>query len=348
MGYVATVLIPRLVGAGYRVRGADRLAPDERGPTGTAYLAGDLREPDFCERACAGVDTLVHTAALQYHSGMPRFGRRAFFEQNVVITRRLVDAAIRGGVRHIVMMSSDMVYGLPRGRPFVETDMPDPIGPYGRSKLASEQLCLAARERGLRVTVLRPRLIMGAGRLGIMQRLFDRIRAGKAIPLIGNGRNRYQMVSVDDVASATLLAVRNPLDDVFNLGSPDPPIVRELLTGVCRRASSTSRLRSLPLRAAQAALWTLDRVRLSPMVPEQFRIAGADYVLDPSRAIEKLGWRPRVSDLDALWAAYESYVTGTPAPRPTVVAAGTAPAQAVVGANAPLTAARDKQIGTGR
>jgi dTDP-glucose 4,6-dehydratase len=224
------------------------------------------------------------------------------------MTRNLVEAALACHVDHFVLLSSDMVYGLPPGRAFTEADGPHPIGPYGRSKLASEQVCIEARRNGLRATILRPRLIIGPGRLGILRKLFDRIRSGGRVPMLGSGRHRYQMVSVADVARACVLALQQPRDDVFNLGSADPPSVRDLLMSVIQRAGSRSRLLPLPSPLARMALWSLHAVRMAPLVPEQFCIADVDYVLDTTRAGRTIGWRPELSDKDMLWSAYGTYI----------------------------------------
>jgi dTDP-glucose 4,6-dehydratase len=266
-----------------------------------------LLDPDACRTACVGVTTIVHTAALQHHSSPPRVGRERFFSANVTMTRNLVGAAVLAGVRHIVFVSSDMVYGVPPGRPLCESDSPRPIGPYGRSKLASERVCEAARASGLTVTILRPRLIVGPGRLGVLTRLFDRIRAGKSVPMLGDGGNRYQMVGVADVAAACIAAIERPIDGTFNLGSSDPPHVRTLLDELCRRADTGSRVSRLPLLPAHAALWTLHAMRIAPLVPEQFRIAAVDYVLDTTAARRDLEWTPKLNDTEMLWQAYLTY-----------------------------------------
>ena len=296
-GLLGRELCSQLVGRGYRVRGVD-IAEQPR---------CELLDPDHCRDACAGVTTIVHAAARQHHSSPPRWRREDFFSANRTMTARVVAAGIAAGVRHIVLVSSDMVYGLPPKRPLRESDPPLPIGPYGRSKLASELVCQAAREHGLTVTILRPRLIVGPGRLGVLTRLFDRIRAGKSVPMLGDGGNRYQMVGVADVAAACIAAIERRIDGTFNLGSSDPPTVRSLLAELCRRADTGSRVSRLPLLPAHAALWALHAVRLSPLVPEQFRIAAVDYVLDTGAAQRDLGWTPKLDDVEMLWQAYQTY-----------------------------------------
>ena len=91
-------------------------------------------------------------------------------------------------------MSSDMVYGYPKSIPIKNTHSKKPLGPYGKSKLKAENLALKAQKNGMPLTILRPRLIMGPGRLGIMERLFSSISHNKTVPIIGKGKNYYQMV----------------------------------------------------------------------------------------------------------------------------------------------------------
>jgi dTDP-glucose 4,6-dehydratase len=310
-GLLGRELVGQLIAEARPVRGVD-LSPCPG--VGTAeWVAGDLLDEGTCRRACEGARVVIHTAARQYHSGVPRWGREHFFRANVMATRNLVGAALAAGAGHFIFISSDMVYGMPRGRPMREVDPPRPVGPYGRSKLACERLCAAARADGLRVTILRPRLILGPGRLGVLRRLFDRVRLGRPVPMLGDGRNRYQMVAAADVAAACRLAVEQPCDAVLNLGSSDPPTVGELLAGLCRRAGTGATLRALPLRPALAALWTLHGLRLAPLSPEQFRIAGVDYVLNTDLARQLLGWEPRRGDGEMMASAYDSYLASTAA-----------------------------------
>lgn len=306
-GLVGRELAAQLAERGAIVHGVD-LRQWTGAPLGGSFTRGDLADEEVCRRACDGVDAIVHNAARQYGPETPRFAREAYFAPNVAMTRRLIDAARARRITRLVYVSSDMVYGMPPGRALRETDRPTPLGPYGRSKLAGEEIARGARTGGMNATILRPRLIVGRGRLGVLQKLFDRVYAHQAIPLIGDGRNRYQMVAVADVASACVLALEHGYDDVFNLGSADPPPVRDLLMSLIERAGSKSRLIATPAGLACAGLRLLDRLGLSPLTREQFAIAPVDYVLDCSKAATRLNWRPRFADADMLWQAYEVYI----------------------------------------
>jgi len=230
------------------------------------------------------------------------------------MTGALLDAAIGAGISRFVFVSSDMVYGPPREAGLLREDAPtQPVGPYGRSKVASEAHCRAAREKIGDVTVLRPSVIIGPGRLGLMQKLFDMIRTGRSVPMFGPGTNRHHMIAVDDLARACLLALDRATNGTYNIASQNPPTTRELLSELCRRAGSPSQLLGLPTAPMQLLLSMLWSVRLSPMNPEQYLIAPLDYVLDTSAAQQKLGFVAARHDTDTMVDTYRWYVDSLPA-----------------------------------
>lgn len=93
----------------------------------------------------------------------------------------------------------------------------------------------------MNATIFRPRMILGAGRYGILLKLFRLMELNLPLPLIGNGKNCYQMVSVKDCAQAIICAIKKGVpNDEFNLGSKNPLCIKDLLGFVCERSGSKS------------------------------------------------------------------------------------------------------------
>jgi dTDP-glucose 4,6-dehydratase len=258
-------------------------------------------------------DVVHHLAARQFGDAVPWRGRYDWFSAvNVTGTREVIAAMLRAGVNRMVYFSTDMTYGLPRVVPVPPSHSQQPLGPYGASKLAAERLIKQAAKEGISTTIFRPRLITGPGRLGIFSKLFGLIRRDLPVPLVGNGSNRYQMISVDDCARAAVRTVELGCPaGPFNLGSTDPPTARELIKAIIRHANSRSILIPTPAPMVKAALWALDALGLGPMYPEQFRIADADILLDTSEARQMLGWEPADDDTSSMIAAYGAFCAAT-------------------------------------
>jgi nucleoside-diphosphate-sugar epimerase len=280
-------------------------------PAGASYIHGDIRNAaDIGRIGLRPDDVVYHLAARVFHLGAPYANRDQWFQDvNVAGTRVLLDVMEAAGTKKLVFFSTDMVYGVPDTTPVPTTHPRRPLGPYGRSKRDAEDLLNQYRARGFQITIFRPRLITGPGRFGILMKLFRLIEAGLPVPLIGNGSNQYQMVSVFDCVTAALRAVELGLPPgPFHLGSRNPPTVRALLSKVIASAGSRSRLISTPAMPIKATLMVLDYCGLTLLYPEQFLIADKNYLLDLSATKRELSFEPAYGDEDMMVAAYQEYV----------------------------------------
>lgn len=284
-----------------RIRGIEAASLDL--PQTTPDVPADLLSNHLSETIHeVGPTVIVHLAGVQYLKKVRRRHRETFFQQNVQMARSLVEALREyPSLTHFVFVSTDMVYGKPKESPIPNSADTNPLGPYGESKLQSEKILEAAMAaQNVTLTIFRPRLIAGKGRLGTIQLLKHLIESNFPVPIFGAGRNRYQMVSKEDVAEAIHLSIIKRVGGVFNLGSDNPPTVRTLITDVIESKKSKSKVFYFPNRITLLLLRIADRVNLSPLSPEQFEIAGFDYVLDTRETKRLLQWEPTSSDTSIL------------------------------------------------
>ncbi len=308
-GFTGTALTRRLLADKGSVAIFDLKPPaDAAIRDAVQYIEGDVTKPADLQRLELGPDDVVyHMAARQFADAVPARSRDEWFAAvNVAGTRNVVEAMQAKGANKLVFFSTDMTYGRPSTCP-VPPDHPQrPLGPYGRSKKAAEQILRQAT--GLNATIFRPRLITGPGRLGILGKLFKLIKLGLPVPMIGFGRNRYQMVSVEDCANAAVLAVKAGCPaGPFNLGSATPPTTRELLQAIIGHAKSRSFLIAIPSCLLKPVLTALDSTGLTLLYPEQFQIADLDILLDTRETRRVLGWEPVRNDIDMMNAAYDAF-----------------------------------------
>lgn len=254
-------------------------------------------------------DIVYNLAARQYHHRLPYFGRQAFFDEvNVLGTSNILQRMLECGCKRMIYFSTDMVYGKPQHVPVRINHPRRPIGEYGTSKKRSEDIVQQYRDRGISITTFRPRLIIGPGRLGVLAKLFKAIEHNLPVPLIGDGSNTYQMISVFDCVNAVRRAVELGVpNDTFNLGSDAPPQVQALLKNLINQKGSKSRVIKTPGGLVKIVLGLLDILGISVLYKEQYAIADVNYVVDISHTKEILGWSPNYSDEDMIIAAYNEY-----------------------------------------
>lgn len=254
-------------------------------------------------------DMIYNLSAKMLSPIMPRAKRHDFFYPvNCHGVENILNWMTKTGNDRLVHFTTDMVYGHALRSPVTEDHRAEPLGEYGMSKLDSEAICHKYREKGIRISIFRPRLIIGPGRLGILSKLFKLVDANLPVPMIGGGHNAYQFISVYDCASAARLAWQGGVPNaVYNLGSDNPPPVRELLGKLVAEAGSRSILLPTPAPLVKIALNTLDFVNMPLMDPEQYLIADEHCVLDNTALKRDLGWVPQHRDEDMLIAAYRTY-----------------------------------------
>jgi nucleoside-diphosphate-sugar epimerase len=231
-----------------------------------------------------------------------------FHSVNVVGTANLLVASRRAGVAKVVHTSSSAVYGIPHENPVTEDTRPRPLEAYGRAKLEAEALCSEAAASGLDVTIVRPRTILGHGRLGIMAVLFELVAAGAPVYVLGPGDNRYQFVHADDLADACLRAAERPGPTSYNVGTSEFGTMRETLQALVEHACTGSSVRSLPAAPARVAMRALAATGQAPFAPYHWLLYGESLWFDTSKAAAELGWEAGHSNASMVIESYEWYL----------------------------------------
>jgi nucleoside-diphosphate-sugar epimerase len=305
-GFLGLHLARRLLASGHEVRTLD-LAPldDAELEQNVEELRGDVRDLSAAARLVQGADVLVHAAA-----ALPiQASRESIRTVNVGGTGVAFAAAADAGVGRAVLISSTAVYGVPKHHPIAEEAPLIGVGHYGESKIDAEEVARDFGRRGLEVVIVRPKTFIGPERLGVFEILFDWIREGRGIPILGNGSNRYQLLAVEDLVEATVAAAeKNVAGETFNVGATEFGTVRSDLEGLIAHAGSGSRLRPVPARPAELALRALELARLSPLAEWHYRTAHRDSFVDVSKAQRLLGFAPRLSNEQALCETYDWYL----------------------------------------
>lgn len=302
-GYFGSLLVRRLLERGHQVRVLDLLDADDR-PSTVEYVQGDIRDPSRVLDALEGIDVVFHNVAQ-----VPLAKDHELLHTvNVDGTAVLLDGCRRRGVSKVVHTSSSAVFGVPRSNPVLPTTVPSPAEEYGRAKAAAEWACLDAVRTGLDVSIVRPRTILGHGRLGIFGILFEWVADGADIFVLGDGSNRYQFVHADDLADACILAGERSGPGLFNVGTDRHDTMRGTLESLCEHAATGSHVRSLPARPASVAMQVASALRLAPFAPYHWLMYSKSMWFDTAHVTETLGWQPRWSNAEMMADSYDWFL----------------------------------------
>src|SRR6266513_2392362 len=256
-GFLGLHLARLLLADGQAVRTLDVVPLEDAGlEASVEELRGDVRDPADARRLVEGADVLVHAAA-----ALPiQASREAIRSVNVEGAAVTLAAALEAGVRRAILISSTAVYGVPKVHPIAEDAPLVGVGHYGESKIEAERVAQDAGRRGLEVVILRPKTFLGPERLGVFEILFDWIREGRRIYILGRGHNRYQLLAVEDLVDAIVRAATVPgaARQTFNVGATEFGTVRSDLQALIDNAGSDSRLQPVPVKPAELALRALE------------------------------------------------------------------------------------------
>ena len=287
-GFIGSNLAETLVASGHEVAGVDCFTdyydPAEKERNARAL---DVRRVDLAEGKLDldGIDGVFHLAA---QAGVRSFGDvfPVYVRRNLLASHRVFEAAAAAGVR-VVFASSSSVYGEAESYPTREDAVPQPISPYGITKLACEQLAHAyAGGFGLDAVVLRYFTVYGPRQRPDMffRRVCDALVDGGSFEIYGSGAQSRSFTEVGDAVAATIAAMeRAPAGSVFNVGGGDEASMLEAIA-LLEHVSG----RTLAVSHVDAAKGDVARTKA-----------------DVTRIREALGWEPRTSleqGLARMWA----------------------------------------------
>jgi UDP-glucose 4-epimerase len=236
-GAVDPRVVHALDQAGFRIHSFSLGAPTSgMFPQSVGVLIGDVTDQVADQSAMRGVDAVVHMAALLHIVNPPLELREKYERVNIGGTATVVEAAIKAGVKRVVLFSTIAVYGPSDGRVLNEMSPTHPDTFYAETKLAAEQIVLSAKGADGQPlgTVLRLGAVYGYGIKGNYERLTRALARHRFIP-VGNGLNRRTLVYDKDVGRAAVLAVSHPAaaGRVFNVTDGEFHTMNEINESIC-------------------------------------------------------------------------------------------------------------------
>ena len=249
------------------------------------------------------IDTVYHCVANVPLSK----DKNLFYRNNVESTRVLLDSCLKKNIKKIVLLSSSAVYGIPKLNPVSEDTLTAPMEDYGKAKLESEKICFEEKYNNLDINIVRPRTIVGKGRMGIFEILFDWIDQGHNIPVFNNGENIYQFVHSEDLASACYLASLQKGKNIFNCGTNKYSSMRSVLENLCKHANTGSKVKSLPMAIIEPLMKLTSFLKISPLAPYHSMMYGRSLYFD-NKKINSLGWKSKYSNNEMFLESYENYI----------------------------------------
>jgi len=269
-------------------------------------IIGDIRDLNKVKEAMKNIDIVIHCAA-----ALPLYSKEDIFTTDVDGTENLLTEAKKENVQRFIHISSTAVYGVPDHHPICENDDLVGVGHYGNAKIQAEQKCIQFRNQGMCIPIIRPKSFVGPERLGVFALFYDWAKDGRNFPMIGNGKNRYQLLAVEDLCESIFSCVtmdENIVNDVFNIGAKNFETMGEDYQAVLDYAGFNKKVIGFPAWPVIQTLRFLELLKISPLYKWVYETASKDSYVSIEKAEKKLNYSPRFSNKQALIKNYKWYL----------------------------------------
>ena len=296
-GFIGRHITPALTRAGWSVRRAVR---DPEGLDDEVVIQSIGPDTDW-RAALAGVDAVIHLAARVHHQH-EEHAVQLYRDVNISGTLHLARSAVDAGVRHFIFVSTVLVHGRSNdGRAaFSENDILTPRGLYGMSKAAAEAgLKSLARDTAMRISVIRPPLVYGAGAKGNFALLARAVSLGLPLPFAAI-RNQRAFLAIQNLSSFILWRLANPDTlsnfEIFLVADKEQVSTPEFIRRLGRAAGKNARLFAMPAGMLNSMFAVMGRRETNDSL-------FGSLELDTSKAVSA-GWQPEVSLDEGLRLAF--------------------------------------------
>ena len=305
-GFLGINLCRFLLKKGYRVVVYDIADFNYPESKEVVVIKADVRDRDTLKKALRGIDVVVSAAA-----ALPLYSREEILTTTIDGTKNILELSKKSGVERVIYISSTAVYGIPDHHPVFENDKLNGVGPYGKAKVAAEKICNEYRKSAYCVPILRPKSFVGPERLGVFSLLFDWSRGGKNFPMLGNGKNKYQLLDVEDLCEAIFTCIEGKkeiVNDTFNIGAKEFSTMKDDYQSVLDLAGFGKRIISFPKKPMIMMLKILEFFHLSPIYKWVYETAGEESFVSIEKAEKLLDFKPKYSNKEALARNYKWYL----------------------------------------
>lgn len=270
----------------------------------TPIIQGDIRDPKAVRRAMAGCDAVLNLAAAHHDFGI---AEATFFAVNQGGSKVICDVADELGVRSVCFYSTVATYGeIPEPRH--EGANPEPVSPYGRSKLAGEKVFheWTSRGDGRRCLVIRPTVTFGPRNFANMYTLINQIHKRRFMS-VGDGSNIKSLSYVENIVELTMFLWGKdglPAFDIYNYIDKPDLTAKEITSQIYRSLGRREPGFHIPLELACAAAFPFDAVikatgKNLPISSARIRKMCTQTKFESDK-IAQAGYTPRVSLRDGI------------------------------------------------
>lgn len=270
------------MGQSNEIYGLDIVAPEKEGVVKT------FSWDDLDENKIPQVDAVIHLAG-KAHDLKKTSGPEVYFKVNTGLTQKMYDWFLKSSAGKFIFFSSvKAAADFVPGDILTEDIVPNPVGPYGESKIKAEEYILSHPAADKQVYILRPCMIHGPGNKGNLNLLYGVVKKGVPWPL-GAFENHRCFTSIDNLCFVIKgLLVKEVESGIYNMCDDEALSTNGLITVICKALGKKARIWYLPKGLMNGMAKVGDGLHL-PLNSERLTKLTEDYVVSNAKIKKALG-----------------------------------------------------------
>lgn len=280
-GFVGSNIV-KAMGRNHEIYGLDIVAPEKEGVVKT------FSWKDLDENKIPQIDAVIHLAG-KAHDLKKTSGPEVYFKINTGLTQKIYDWFLQSSAGKFIFFSSvKAAADFVPGDILTEDIVPNPVGPYGESKIKAEEYILSHPATGKQVYILRPCMIHGPGNKGNLNLLYGVVKKGIPWPL-GAFENRRCFTSIGNLCFAIEgLLTKDVASGIYNMGDDESLSTNELIAVICSALGKRAHIWHLPKGLMNGMAKVGDVLHL-PLNSERLTKLTENYVVSNAKIKRALG-----------------------------------------------------------
>ena len=280
-GFVGSNIV-KAMGRKHEIYGLDIVAPEKEGVVKT------FSWNDFDEDKVVQVDAIIHLAG-KAHDLKKTSGPEVYFKVNTGLTQKVYDWFLKSSAKKFIFFSSvKAAADFVPGDILTEDIVPNPVGPYGESKIKAEEYILSHPVADKQVYIMRPCMIHGPGNKGNLNLLYGVVKRGIPWPL-GVFENHRCFTSIDNLCFVIEgLLAKDVASGIYNMCDDEALSTNDLITVICKALGKKTHIWYLP-KGLMNLMSRIGDILHLPLNSERLTKLTENYVVSNTKIKKALG-----------------------------------------------------------
>ena len=236
--------------------------------------------------------------------------KKKLWNTNVIGNKNLIYLSKKYKIQKYIFISTSALFVKDYKKPITEKTRPNPVELYGFSKLKAEQDIINSDLNNY--AIFRCPMIVAKNRLGVLSFLFDLIKSGKNVPILGSGKNLFQFIGVKDLINVIHKSLFKIEKEIYNVASSEKISLVSLINKLIKSIDSNSKIINVPDFGFSFILNFFNKINFSPFNIYHLKMLRYSFTMNTNKIKYKYNFVAKESTSKLIEDSFIYYLSKKP------------------------------------